>query len=138
MTPQPKLQTMPRQSSDSRKFGFLAVGILLGLLVYLLASGFGASREIAFALSTATVLGSLALALLRPGPARPVLSEAQRRQRTRSIAIAAMLVAFCAMFYAASIIRIGDGLKNRAATKAQEQAAPQGAAPQGAANAPKQ
>jgi hypothetical protein len=120
-------EVIPMQSSDTRKLGFLVSGILLGLLVNVLAVGFGADRLLAYGMAVIPVIGSLGLAVFSPGPVRPPLTEEQRRQRMRSIAIALMLFAFCAMFYAASIIRIGDGLKNRALTP--PQGAPNAAAP---------
>jgi hypothetical protein len=95
------------QSSDTRKIGFLISGILLGLLVNLLANGFRFSTPVSLALSAVPVFGSLALAMLSRGPARPELTEAQRRQRNRSIAIAIMLAAFCVLFYIATFVRMG-------------------------------
>jgi hypothetical protein len=95
------------QSSDTRKIGFLVSGVLLGLLVNLLANGFGASRPVSLAFSTVPVLGGVALGLLSPGPAKPQLSETQRRQRNRSIAIAIMLAGFCVLFYIATFVRMG-------------------------------
>jgi lysylphosphatidylglycerol synthetase-like protein (DUF2156 family) len=118
-------ETRQMRSSDTRKLGFLVAGVLLGMLVNVLATGFGASRAVAFGVSAAMVLASLGLALLSPGPVRPAMTEAQRRQRTRSIAIAMMLVAFCGLFYAATIVRIGGSMKSRPATP-----------PQGAADVP--
>jgi hypothetical protein len=103
----------PMQSSDTRKLGFLVSGILLGLLFNVLATGFGAERFLAYGIAAVPVLGSLALAVFSPGPVRAPLSEEQRRQRTRSIAIALMLFAFCALFYAATIVRLGSQVVNR-------------------------
>ena len=99
--------------SDTRKLGFLIAGILLGVLVNLIALGFGADRTLAFGFSAVAVLGSLAMAWLSPGPIRPPLTELQRRQRARSIAIALVLFVFCAMFYAATIVRLGSQVANR-------------------------
>jgi hypothetical protein len=95
------------QSSDTRKIGFLVSGVLLGLLVNVLANGFGASRMVSLAFAAVPVLGSLGLATLSPGPAKPQLSEAERRQRNRSIAIAIMLAGFCVLFYIATFVRMG-------------------------------
>jgi hypothetical protein len=106
-------EVIPMQSSDTRKLGFLVSGILLGLLVNVLANGFGADRLMAYALGAIPVLGSLGLAIFSPGPVRKPLTEEQRRQRMRSIAIALMLFAFCAMFYAATIVRLGNQVVNR-------------------------
>jgi hypothetical protein len=82
------LETTQMQSSDARKLGFLVSGILLGLLFNVLATGFGADRVLAYGIAAIPVLGSLALAVFSPGPKRPPLTEEQRRQRMRSIAIA--------------------------------------------------
>ena len=103
----------PMQSSDTRKIGFLVGGVLLGLLINVVAVGFGASRMLAYGFSAIAVLGSLGLALFSPGPVQVPLTEAQRRQRMRSIAIALMLFAFCALFYAATIVRLGSQVVNR-------------------------
>jgi hypothetical protein len=111
--PETAPETTPMQGSDTRKFGFLVAGILLGLLVNLIALGFGASRTLAYGCSAVAVLGSLGLAMFSPGPVRPPLTEEQRRQRGRSIAIALILFAFCAMFYAATIVRLGSQVVNR-------------------------
>jgi hypothetical protein len=107
------IETKPMQSSDTRKLGFLVSGILLGLLFNVLATGFGADRLMAYGIGAIPVVCSLGLAVFSPGPARPALTEEQRRQRIRSIAIALMLLAFCAMFYAATIIRLGSQVVNR-------------------------
>jgi hypothetical protein len=107
------LEPTPMQSSDTRKLGFLVSGILLGLLFNILATGFGADRLMAYVIGAVPLLGSLGFALFSPGPVRPPLTEVQRRQRMRSIAIALMLLAFCAMFYAATIIRLGSQVVNR-------------------------
>jgi hypothetical protein len=107
------LETTPMRSSDTRKLGFLASGILLGLLVNVLATGFGADRLLAYAMGAIPILGSLGLAVFSPGPVRPPLTEEQRRQRMRSIAIALALFAFSAMFYAATIVRLGKQVANR-------------------------
>ncbi len=101
------------QSSDARKFGFLVSGILLGLLFNVLAGGFGADRLLSYAIGAVPVIGGLGLAVFSPGPVRPMLTDEQRRQRMRSIAIALMLVAFCALFYAATIVRLGSQVVNR-------------------------
>jgi hypothetical protein len=101
------------QSSDTRRIGFLVSGILLGLLFNVLAVGFGADRLMAYGIAAIPVLGSLGLAVFSPGPVRPPLTEEQRRQRMRSIAIALMLFAFSAMFYAATIVRLGKQVANR-------------------------
>jgi hypothetical protein len=106
-------ETTHMQSSDTRKLGFLVSGVLLGLLFNVLATGFGADRLLAYGIGAIPVLGSLALAVFSPGPVRPPLTEQQRRQRMRSIAIALMLFAFCAMFYAATIVRLGNQVVNR-------------------------
>jgi hypothetical protein len=113
MNQQNMTQNPSMQRSDARKLGFLVSGVLLGLLVNLLANGFGASRLVSVGFAAIPVLGSLALALMRPGPVKPPLTEEQRRQRMRSIAIALMLLAFCAMFYAATIVRLGAQVANR-------------------------
>jgi hypothetical protein len=101
------------QGTDNHKAGFLAGGILLGFVVGMVARSFGVHPAIAFGLTALCVGGSLLLAHFRTPPDRLPLTEQQRRQRTRSIAIALALAAFSALFYAATIIRLGKQVANR-------------------------
>ena len=94
--------------------GFLAGGTLLGVIAGLLLRTFGASAWLAAGASLACFCGCFALAYIRPDPATLVLTDVQRRQRARSIAIGLALGALVALFYVATIVRLGSNVANRA------------------------
>lgn len=99
---------------DAHRSGFLAGGTLLGFIAGFLLRLFGAPGWLAVGTSFACIGGCLALAYIRPDPATLALSELQRRQRSRSIAIGLALGVLVALFYVATIVRLGGNVANRA------------------------
>ncbi len=101
-------------SFDAHRNGFLAGGTLLGFVAGFLLRMFGAPGWLAIGTSLACIGGCLALAYVRPDPATLALTELQRRQRSRSIAIGLALGALVFLFYIATIVRLGGNVANRA------------------------
>lgn len=99
---------------DAHRSGFLAGGTCIGFIAGYLLRMFGAPGWLAAAVTLACIAGCGALAYIRPDPSTLALDEYQRRQRGRSIAIALALVGLVALFYIATIVRLGGNVANRA------------------------
>ena len=99
---------------DAHRNGFLAGGTLIGFMAGFVLRMFGAPGWLTALVSLGSIAGCGVLAYLRPDPATLALDELQRRQRGRSIAIALALGALVALFYIATIVRLGSNVANRA------------------------
>ena len=104
----------PASMFDAHRSGFLAGGTLLGFVAGFLLRALGAPGWFAAGATLACIGGCAGLAYLRPVPASLPLSEAQRRQRTRSLAIGLALGGLVALFYIATIVRLGGNVAHRA------------------------
>ena len=111
----PELKQGEHQASlfDAHRSGFLAGGTLLGFVAGFLLRALGVPTWLAAAVTLACVAGCAGLAYLRPDPASLPLSEAKRRQRTRSLAIGLALGSLVALFYIATIVRLGGNVAQR-------------------------
>ena len=98
---------------DAHRNGFLAGGTVIGFMAGYLLRLVGAPGWLAAAVTLACIAGCGALAYIRPDPSTLALDEYQRRQRGRSIAIALALVGLVALFYIATIVRLGSNVANR-------------------------
>jgi hypothetical protein len=87
-------------------------GVVLacGAAAYLIARMLSSPRWVTLVL--ALVVGGYCLAMLHID-ALAKLTEAERRLRNRNVAVALALLALFAMFYAATIVRLGPNVLNR-------------------------
>ncbi len=99
---------------DAHRSGFLVGGTLLGFIAGFALRWFGAPGWLAIGTSLACFGCCMALAYIRPAPATLALTDAQLRQRSRSIAIGLALGALVLLFYIATIVRLGGNVANRA------------------------
>ena len=115
---------MPSGSPGSvHRAGFLAGGTLIGFVVAMLLNSWGAGRLQTAGAGLFVVGVALWIGSMRPDPATLPRDEFQRRQRTRSTAIGLARGALVAIFYVATLVRLGpnalkrDGLDMNAAKK---------------------
>ncbi len=104
---------MSGSSNPDHRAAFLAGGTLVGFIVALALTSFGAPRWQAAGVGLMVLGIALWIGSIRPDPSTLDLDERQRRQRHRSLAIALALGALVAIFYVATLVRLGPNALNK-------------------------